>query len=267
MSAASSLARRTLHALNNLLPDGRGGLTVLAYHLVGAETPAVVDISTEVFEGHLDELEACGRVVGLEEGLTTLTSRGADDEHLIALTFDDGYRNFYDTIWPRLRERSLPATLYVPPGFVEGSTRGPITGAETLPPVDWDQIAEIAASDLIAIGSHTLSHPDLRGLAEADCRHEFEESQRILAERSGRPVRSLCYPKALTSPAVKSLAAELYDSAVVGGGQRNRPGNLDRYEVQRLPIRRDMPQSLGKLLRKSVWLEERVAARARSLKG
>lgn len=265
-STGLSLARRGLHALNALLPNGRGGLTVLAYHLVGGGTRAPVDLPLEAFHGHLDELGGCGRVVALDEGLAALAGRSADDEHLIALTFDDAFGNFYDTIWPRLRERSLPATLYVPVGFVEGTSPSPLAGAESLPAMEWDQIGEVAESGQIAIGSHTVTHPDLRRLSASECERELAESQRLLAERIGREVRSFCYPKALWSRPVRALVAERYGNAVIGGGRRNR-APLDPHRVQRLPIRRDMPRSLATLLRKPVWLEEWAAGRARGLRG
>lgn len=260
-----SLARRGLRALNSLLPDGRGGLTVLAYHLVGGGTEAVVDLPLELFRSQLDDLERCGRVVQLDHGLKSLGLRPTDDEHLIALTFDDAFGNFYDTIWPELRDRSLAATLYVPVGFVAGTSPSPLQGAETLPPMSWSEIVEVASSGLVALGSHTLTHPDLRRLSGPDCRRELAESRRLLAERSGQPVRSFCYPKALWSRSVRSLVAEIYDSGVVGGGGRNRAATLDPHLVRRLPIRRDGPASLAELLHKEIWLEEWAAARVRRL--
>ena len=260
-SAANRFARRALRAANGLLPDGRGGLTVLAYHLVGGETDAAVDLPVDVFRGHLDDLGACGRVVRLEEGLAALVGSGT--EHLIALTFDDAFSNFHETVWPLLQERSLPATLYVPVGFVEGTSPSPLAGAETLPPMSWEQVGELAASGLVEIGSHTLTHPDLRRLPEAERYRELAEARHLLAERSGQAVRSFCYPKALWSRPVESLVAKVYDNAVLGGGRRNRRPNPPR--IQRLPIRRDMPPALPKLLRTAIWLEEWVAARARGL--
>lgn len=262
-SGGASIARRGLRALNALLPSGRGGLTVLAYHLVGGGSGTMVDLPLERFQGHLDDLGKCGRVVPLADGLATLEARRADDEHLIALTFDDAFANFYDTVWPLLREHSLPATLYVPLGFIEGTAPSPLTGAETLPPMNREQLVEVAASELITLGSHTLTHPDLRRLPKTECRRELVESGQRLEELSGGPVRTFCYPKALWSEPVKALVAEYYDSAVIGGGRRNRSRGLDRHRVQRLPIRRDMPASLEALLRKSVWLEEWAAAQVR----
>lgn len=41
-------------------------------------------------------------------------------DHAVALTFDDGYRDFYESAYPLLREFDLPATLFLTTGFVNG---------------------------------------------------------------------------------------------------------------------------------------------------
>jgi peptidoglycan/xylan/chitin deacetylase (PgdA/CDA1 family) len=38
----------------------------------------------------------------------------------VALTFDDGYRDFYENAYPLLEELELPATLFLTTGFVNG---------------------------------------------------------------------------------------------------------------------------------------------------
>ncbi len=40
----------------------------------------------------------------------------------VIITADDGYLDFYEVAFPLLRERSLPATLFVTTGFVDGTT-------------------------------------------------------------------------------------------------------------------------------------------------
>jgi peptidoglycan/xylan/chitin deacetylase (PgdA/CDA1 family) len=57
-----------------------------------------------------------------------------------------------------------------------------------------DELPRLSADDLIEIGSHTMSHPDLAGLSLADQRHEIQQSKTRLEEIVGRPVPSFAYP-------------------------------------------------------------------------
>ncbi len=42
-------------------------------------------------------------------------------ERFAVLTFDDGYRNTLETAVPILQQYNVPYTIYIAPGFVEGS--------------------------------------------------------------------------------------------------------------------------------------------------
>ena len=258
------LGRRALRALGAAVPPAGGGVTVLGYHLVGGGTGSPVDVPSERFREQLDLLAESGRVIPLERALERLAEDDTD-EHFLVLTFDDAFRNFYDVAWPLLAERGLPATLYVPCGFVDGSTPAPLRGAEGLPPMSWSQVREIAEAPLGSVGSHTLTHPDLRHLSEAACRAELAGSRRLIERRCGTPVGSFCYPRALVSARVASQVAAIYDSAVAAGGRRNRPRTFDPHRISRLPVRHDMPADLVALCARPVWLEEWAADQARRL--
>lgn len=253
-----------MRGLNRTLPAASGGVTILAYHLAGAGTSAPVDLPADTFRAQLDEIAAGGGALPLARALELLSS-GGGGPHRIVLTFDDAFGNFFEVAWPLLRERRLPAVLYVPVGFVDGSAPAPLAGAEHLPAMSWDEIREVAASGLVTIGSHSSSHRDLRRLSERACREELAGSRRRLEREIGVSVTSFCYPRALWSPSVRALVAEVYDSAVVAGGRRNRPRGFDRHRLSRLPLRRDMPASLAPMLDRPVWLEEWAAAGLRRL--
>lgn len=56
--------------------------------------------------------------VSLGELMDRVT-RGAIRGREVALTFDDGVRNHYEAVWPRLRELRMPATFFVCPGLID----------------------------------------------------------------------------------------------------------------------------------------------------
>lgn len=60
-------------------------------------------------------------------------------------------------------------------------------------PISWQQVSDMAAAG-IDFGSHTVSHPNLTRLTEAELDWELTESKRVLEERLQREVNSLAYP-------------------------------------------------------------------------
>lgn len=263
-----ALGRRLVRAVQSLLPPTGNlrGTTVFAYHLVGAGTDSPVDLPRKTFQRQMVELAEIAEVVPLADAVRDPEGRG----HLrpqVALTFDDAYVNFYDTVWPVLRKLDLPATLFVPVGFVEGTSPAPITGTADLAPCSWSQLDELSregGNGSFKIGSHTWSHPDLTTLEEPRIREELSDSHRRLEDRLGRRVTAFCYPRARWNRRVETLVAEIYELAVVGGGARLRR-RTPRLRVPRISIRRDMPGSLAGLLRHPVWLEEWIADHIRPL--
>jgi peptidoglycan/xylan/chitin deacetylase (PgdA/CDA1 family) len=266
MNDAPSPARRLLRAAQRLLPaapDGRG-VTVLAYHLVGAGTGGAVDLDDDVFRRQVEELAAKAEVVPLRS-LGEAAAASPAGRPCVALTFDDAYANFFSRAWPLLAERRLPATLFVPVGFVEGTHPAPIRGTGRLPPARWEEIAEAAAGGLLEVGSHSWSHPDLRRLDDAALDRELAGSRRRLEERLGVRVDSFCYPRALWDRRVERRVAAHYARAVVGGGRRWRPPQSP-WRIQRVSLRRDGPASLAPVVAAPLWLEEWAADRARRLR-
>lgn len=256
--------RRLVRALQTLVPAASGpGCTVLCYHLVEAGTGSPVDLPESMFRRHLEELAEGAEVVALERAAEEVRSDGRRPR--VALTFDDAYRNFHEAAFPVLAELGLPATLFVPVGFVEGECPPPLAAAP-LPAASWGELAELAASGLVTFGSHTWSHPDLTALPATEVDDELHRSRELLEDRLGRPVRSFCYPRARWSRAVEARVRRHYELAVIGGGGRFGGRRRDPYRIERISLRADGPRSLAPVLRARVWLEERVADRLRRLR-
>ena len=263
MSRASHVARQAVRGLQRLLPRATGGLCVLEYHLVGAGSGAAVDIPEATFRAHLAEIARSGPVLPLLDAVCALRD-GTLPAGAVALTFDDAYLNFYEVVYPILQAGGIPATLFVPTGFVLGGEPGPIRGV-SLPPCTSAMLGEMASGGLVEIGAHTVTHPTLTRLPAAAAAAEVRESKLRLEEALHRPARVFAYPRDVVAPAVRPLVRDLFDAAVTGGGGRSYRGRFDRHEIQRVPLRSDSPESIGALLGARVWIEERVAYAVRPL--
>jgi len=92
---------------------------VLGYHQVvedgtraGSSVPAMT-IRTSTLERQLDELGRCFRFVTLDELAAGLESGRTAGRPVVAVTFDDGYRDVYEHALPLLRRKGIPGAVFV----------------------------------------------------------------------------------------------------------------------------------------------------------
>ena len=255
-----SLLRNGVRAAQRFIPRAASGSRwILAYHLVDGGTDSPVDLPMAEFRRHMERLASGPYEVVSLRGIEA--TQGAHRTR-VALTFDDAFANFAEVVLPVLREHDLPATLFVPTGFIDGAQGSPLTGA-ALRPCSWDELAEVADAG-VEIGSHTVSHRNLRRLDTPMIDRELVDSKRRLEERVGVGVNSFCYPQAKWSPTIRARVGRVYERAVVAGG-RTLGRRDDRCSLPRLPLRRGGPP-LDELLSREVWLEEQIASVVRQLR-
>jgi peptidoglycan/xylan/chitin deacetylase (PgdA/CDA1 family) len=99
----------------------------------------------------------------------------------------------------------------------------------------WDQVGEMAASGLVALGSHTHTHRDLDRLSSADAAEECERSNEVLRSRTGVRPDVFAYPRAVIGN--EAVVAERYRWAVGGDGTKNVPGHAEPHRLSRTPVR------------------------------
>jgi len=106
----------------------------------------------------------------------------------IVITFDDGYRDFYDQAWPVLRRYGLKSASAVVTNFVDKGDRG------DLQYMNWNMIKELDQSGMVEIASHTQSHPDLTRMSAAQRWTELAKSKDLIEQHLGHPCTSFVYP-------------------------------------------------------------------------
>jgi peptidoglycan/xylan/chitin deacetylase (PgdA/CDA1 family) len=158
---------------------------VLLYHSVN-DRPGRLErafaVPPSTFSAHVEAIAASGRsaltVTELADGLRQrrLPARP------LAITFDDGYA---DNLGPieMLLARGLGATVYV--------TTGEVGARNRLTP---SQLAELASIPAVEIGAHSVSHPRLDELGDAELAEEIRASKLRLEDMTGRGVWSFAYP-------------------------------------------------------------------------
>jgi peptidoglycan/xylan/chitin deacetylase (PgdA/CDA1 family) len=188
----------------------RNGLTIIGWHRVDEDSDGL-STGIDDFRRHLDVLDDWGATVLPLDAAVADLDAGTLPERAVALTFDDGYASVVERAWPVLRDRGLPATLFVVTDYLAGDQRFAWDRHE--PEHDRHRLARgealvEAAAEGLDIGSHTVSHPWLPELTSEQVGRELAESRATLEDLLGRRVTSLAYPTGGWTPAVRAAAGE-----------------------------------------------------------
>ena len=202
------------------LGQNPSGTRILCYHRVNDGEKKYDSVTLSRFREQMDFLAQAGyRTVSLGRFFDE-----PGDEKNVVITFDDGYRDNLKNAFPILEEFGFRATV-----FCVGSRIGE-EGYLTRP--DLRQMQEGGWE----IGSHTLSHPDLRSLDIGLKWREIAESKSFLEEFLDLEIDFFCYPFGFYDE--ESVA--LVQKAGYRGACTNRPGAnpdaKDPYLLRRTEI-------------------------------
>jgi len=215
------------------------GIRILMYHRVTDEYGDRLSVSPQEFKRQMDLLASAGyRVMTLARALAD----GMEQQRLpaVVITFDDGYQDFYRMVFPILRERDFPATVFVIPDFIDGKIslrRYRNLGGDSRS-VTWEMLKEMREGG-ITVGAHSVTHRELTGLNSREAKMEIEGSADIIEKRSGLRPEWFSYPRGKYSP---HLARMVQDSGY-RGAVTVRPGpnrrHCDYFRLRRTEISRD----------------------------
>lgn len=169
---------------------------VLCYHAVSERPSSNLAVTPERLDQQLRMLLRLGyQPVTFADAMLRPTA-----ERLFAITFDDAYRSVLTLGLPILQRLAIPATLAVPTGWV-GDVRGRAAwpGLEEVADPDetelltWDEVRQIAGEGW-EIAGHTISHPRLTTLDDAELHRELRESRDVLEAQVGVRCETIAYP-------------------------------------------------------------------------
>ena len=208
---------------------------ILTYHSISEGQPPLA-ISPAVFAWQMEWLSANARVVPLGEIVEALLAGRALPERGVALTFDDGYRDFHANAFPVLARFQFPATVFLPTDFCGRTNDWPGLPASVsaLPLMDWTEIRELAGAG-IEFGSHSASHPYLDKVSSEGLEREIAGSKQIIRDQIGRAPDFFCYPYGVWTPAVRESVRQHYRGACSTGAgivePRSDPFALPRVDA------------------------------------
>ncbi|MFZ5800922.1 MAG: poly-beta-1,6-N-acetyl-D-glucosamine N-deacetylase PgaB [Candidatus Omnitrophota bacterium] len=132
--------------------DPLKGLLVLCYH----DVPKAVDLDTfgvdrAAFVQQIEYLRTHGyHFVSLDEVIKADKKLGSLPDKPVLLTFDDAYLSFYEFVFPLLKLYGYPCVLSVITSWVDSPPKD-----LRQPLMNWEQLKEVAKSNLVEIATHT----------------------------------------------------------------------------------------------------------------
>jgi len=207
-------------------------IPILMYHHVLDSVKAreilasSLNVPPNIFREQMDYLFGRGYVIiSLEELLLGLNGSLSLPERPVVLTFDDGYRDFYDNVFPVLKEKSLKATVFIISQFVGGERY-----------MDWWQIREMANSGLVLVGDHTLNHPSLPKISEEEEFDQIVSAKKIIEQYVGKTVNLFAYPYGGTNQQVKEILRKSGFLGAVLNSNMSSQCALLPFELSRIRI-------------------------------
>lgn len=217
---------------------------ILMYHYV-ADTPPPkgpyadgLTVRTDDFRAEMQYLVDNGyETVSLADVYLAMAGLQDLPAKPVVLTFDDGGLDNYEVAFPILEEHGLVGTFFVITKTVGGD--GQMT---------WDHLRTMAEAGM-SIQSHTVSHPDLRGVPTARLESELADSSQAIADAVGERSYVLSYPAgAYDDTVIQATRAAGYVMAVTTDkGAEGQPSAV--YELKRRRVQAHLPlESFARLV-------------------
>lgn len=154
---------------------------ILMYHSISEEKNNDAVIAKELFAEQMAFLSREKfNPITLDELYAYVTEGKPLPAKPVVLTFDDGYRDTYEIVYPILKRYGFASTLFIPATFIGER----LTLAE---------LKEMKASGM-AIMSHSLTHRELAPMTAQEQAEEIIKSKQQLDSLLAQDTRYFCYP-------------------------------------------------------------------------
>lgn len=157
---------------------------VLAYHSVPAA-------QRDLFVKQMGMLSRQAKVVHAD--IDGLPEQGG---HYVAITFDDGYEDVVENALPELKKRGMPSTIFIITDLLGCKRNWEHRGGEDTSDVrlmTHEQLRELP-SNLVHIGSHTMTHAFLPKLEVGKLQEELAGSREKLENLLARKIKTFALP-------------------------------------------------------------------------
>lgn len=209
-------------------------LPIITYHSID-ESGSVISTRPEVFRRQMEFLSDKGyRAVSLGQMVAELTENSSPPLKTVALTFDDGFQNFFSEAFPVLEKHGFRATVFLVTdhcgGHNDWAGNPPELPRSRL--LDWPEIRQLNAGG-IEFGVHTRTHPDLTKMSEPEIESEIAGAKTAIEDALGEKADTFAYPFGRFNPVVKRIAEKHFKAACSTNLGKVRRGS-DLHSLERI---------------------------------
>lgn len=220
---------------------------VLMYHSISdasSESFRRFTVSPRLFASHLDVIVQAGYTTFTLSELADLRAgHRLPPARSVAITIDDAFGDFNLNAFPALAAAGLRSTLYVPTGYVGGTSRWLIAdGEQGKQMLSWSELAQLCALG-VECGAHTHSHPQLDLLNRRLVAREVALSKALLEDHLQREIRSFAYPFGYSNRGVREIVAALGFTSACAVGELVSRSDDDPFDIPRLTVTPDVTAS------------------------
>jgi peptidoglycan/xylan/chitin deacetylase (PgdA/CDA1 family) len=186
------------------------GARILCYHGISDNPTNHYAVSTSDFSKQIKFLADNFEVLTLDQLVARIQKNKPLHPKMIAVSFDDGYQDFYTHAFPILRKYRVSATVFLPVGSMDGDSRY----RQILPQgefLSWNQVRELQQNG-VDFGSHGVSHTSLTKLTQQEIQYELEHSKARLEAEINKPIKGFAYPYGTLRDSSEKIGKLIADS-------------------------------------------------------
>jgi peptidoglycan/xylan/chitin deacetylase (PgdA/CDA1 family) len=189
-------------------------LPILTYHSLD-DSGSIVSTAPSLFTWQMEFLHRNGfHTVSLSHVAGWIDGGAPLPDKAFVISFDDGYENIYTEAFPTLQAYGFTATVFLVTDYCGKLNNWPghvsPIGDQHL--LCWAHALEMSRHG-IELGSHTMTHPDLRTVSLETVEQEMRCSKATIEDHVGKPVPSFAYPYGRYSDSVKDIAKRHFAAA------------------------------------------------------
>lgn len=166
-------------------------------------------VHPDIFNAQIEYMESEGyRSIFLDEWLIAIRSGQPLEGKCVAITFDDGYLDFFDVAYPVLNNHQFTATMFLVSDRI-GKTNDWDNLGDIAQLLSWKHIKEIQRGGVaVQFGSNSATHNNLVNIesGEPSLEYEIKDSRRKLEGSLLMPVRVFAYPYGEVNDEITEMA-------------------------------------------------------------
>ena len=169
-----------------------GKASILMYHSIGKNN-AFFTVTEKAFKKQLKYLKRKKFSIIKLSDLIKKIKAGDDISNHICITFDDGYKDNHDVVFPLIKKYSFPITIFIATNFIGKNIKN--SQGIAIDTLKLEDIKKMADSGLIEFMPHTQSHCLLDKVSLASACQEIDKSMEEIKQITKKRADILAYPK------------------------------------------------------------------------